>query len=243
MKEITQQFLQQVGVKQLVEMFDLLPGVLFWIKDHKHRFVYANQTFLEHHKLKTVDQVTGLSDYDLTPIHIAQQFIRDDNRILKGDSVSERLEMNVDNSGKAAWYSTSKRPIFVQDTVIGSYGVTRQLDKMAITLSHLEAIKAPINYIKQHYSKQISVEQLAQTAHLSVSALERRFKKHLHQTPKQFLNQYRLEQARKLLVETSVPISDIAASCGFSDHSYFSRQFRLNFGQLPSGFRELQRKS
>ena len=240
MKEVTQQFLQRAGVKQLVQMFDLLPGVLFWVKDAEHKFVYANHSFLEHHKLKTAEQVVGLSDYDLTPSHIAQQFVRDDEQILLGSSVSERLEMNVDNSGKTAWYSTSKRPIYNKNTIIGSYGITRQLEKMAVTLSHLEAIKGPIDYIKQHYSQPISIEQLAQTAHLSVSALERRFKKHLHQTPKQFLNQYRLEQARKMLVESNLPISDIAELCGFGDHSYFSKQFRILFNQLPSVFRDSQ---
>lgn len=243
MNENTQQFLQQMGIKQLIEMFDLLPGVLFWIKDKEHRFVHANKAFIEHHKLKSNVQVVGKSDYDLTPAHIAQQFIRDDEKIHTGGSVSERLEMNIDNAGKIAWYSTSKRPVIHKDEIVGSYGITRQLEKMATTLSSLEAIKLPIEYIKNNYADPITVEQLAEEAHLSVSALERRFKKHLHQTPIQFLNQFRLQQARRLLVETNTPIADIADMCGFGDHSYFSKQFRINFAQLPSVFRDTYRNN
>ena len=78
---------------------------------------------------------------------------------------------------------------------------------------------------------------MAAIAYLSVSALERRFKKYLAKTPKQFINEVRLENARKLLVETNIPISQIGEETGFNDHSYFSKQFRLFFGELPSTYR------
>jgi AraC-like DNA-binding protein len=41
-----------------------------------------------------------------------------------------------------------------------------------------------------------------------------------------------------MLIETHLPIADVAYRCGFSEHSYFSRQFRLMFGTLPSQLRE-----
>ncbi|WP_232787865.1 helix-turn-helix domain-containing protein [Paraglaciecola sp. MB-3u-78] len=37
-----------------------------------------------------------------------------------------------------------------------------------------------------------------------------------------------------MLIETRLPITNVAYRCGFSEHSYFSRQFRLMFGTLPS---------
>ncbi|WP_220735645.1 helix-turn-helix transcriptional regulator [Shewanella sp. c952] len=75
------------------------------------------------------------------------------------------------------------------------------------------------------------------TAHLSISALERRFTKHLGQTPKQFINEVRLKNARRLLIETNESIANIAQETGFNDHSYFSRQFQRLFGKSPSQFR------
>ena len=47
----------------------------------------------------------------------------------------------------------------------------------------------------------------------------------------------RLENARKLLIETQLPISQVAYQCGFSEPSYFSKQFRRLFGEIPSQMR------
>jgi len=72
---------------------------------------------------------------------------------------------------------------------------------------------------------------------LSISALERRFKKYLDKTPRRFLVEIRLEQARRMLVEGDTPIANVAFGAGLSDHSYFTQQFRRFFGLLPSEFR------
>jgi transcriptional regulator GlxA family with amidase domain len=102
----------------------------------------------------------------------------------------------------------------------------------------MDALKAPVEYIRENYMRTITLTELAKVTFLSISALERRFKKHLKKTPKQFMNDVRLENARRLLIESNLPIATIASECGFTDHSYFSKQFRLLFGQLPSSFRE-----
>ena len=138
-----------------------------------------------------------------------------------------------------AWFSTSKKAILADDgQILGTYGVTRHLQKTSKALSHVRAIEGPVNYIREHYHRNICIEELAELAHLSVSALERRFKKHLAKTPNQFINEIRLENARKLLVETRLPISQIAYQCGFSEPSYFSKQFRRLFGEIPSQMRD-----
>jgi len=59
----------------------------------------------------------------------------------------------------------------------------------------------------------------------------------LAKTPNQVINEIRLENARKLLVETRLPISQIAYQCGFAEPSYFSKQFRRLFGEIPSQMR------
>ena len=104
-------------------------------------------------------------------------------------------------------------------------------------MSGISEIKAPVDYVRKHYKDEISVDMLADVAHLSISALERRFKRYLSKTPKQFIREFRLEKARQLLVETRLPIADVAYECGFSDHSYFSRHFKMMFHELPSQLR------
>lgn len=230
--------LNKVSVQQVLTMFDMLPDIIFWIKDNQSRIVYANQIFVEHLGYVSLEQVLGKSDADLSPNHIAKQFIADDKKVMLGETVTDRLEMNIDKAGELAWFSTSKRPLFDEHKVIiGSYGFTRHLQKTVKTLSGIDKLKIPVQYIRKNFHKEISIEKLAQVAHLSISALERRFKKYLAKTPKQFIRQIRLENARRLLIETQLPIAQIAYQSGFSDHSYFSKHFKLMFAELPSQFR------
>lgn len=232
-------FINQFGIKQIIAMFDLMPDVIFWVKDEKGCFVYANQFFLEHIGVTSLAQIAGLSDFDFSPDHIAKQFSVDDQKVMKGEVVNNRLEMNHTKSGDIAWFTTSKRPLLnEQGMPIGSYGISRHLEKTSLALSGMDALKEPVAFIRKSYMQNICLEELAEITHLSISALERRFKKFLGKTPKQFINEVRLENARRLLIETSLDIATIANDTGFADHSYFSRQFQKLFKQSPSAFRK-----
>jgi len=232
-------FLNHYTVKQTIEMFDLLPDILFWIKDENCRFVYANKYFLEHLKVNSLNNIIGLSDYDFSAPHLAKQYHIDDQKVMTGQVVNNRLEMNNDHGNEIAWFTTSKRPLLnEQGKTIGSYGISRHLEKTSLALSGMDALKVPVAYIRNNYKESILLTNLASVSYLSISALERRFKKYLGKTPKQFINEVRLENARRLLVETNLPIADIANETGFSDHSYFSQQFKRFFGDLPSELRQ-----
>ena len=160
-------------------------------------------------------------------------------KVLAGESVTDRLEMNMNNSGEVAWFSTSKRPLLAENgEITGSYGITRHLQKTVKSLSGIDELKTPVDFIRHNFHLEITIEQLADVAYLSVSALERRFKKYLAKTPKQFIREIRLEHARRLLIETKLPIAEVAYQSGFADHSYFSRHFKLMFNELPSELRQ-----
>ncbi|MFT5675100.1 MAG: AraC-like DNA-binding protein [Paraglaciecola sp.] len=232
-------FMQQIAEPHLLEMFDLLPDILFWIKDLNSRVMHHNQSYLDHIGGGSSDTVIGKTDMDFLPKHIAKQFIVDDKKVVLGEIVSERLEMNILESGEICWFTTSKRPLFNRKgEIIGSYGCSRHLEKTSIALSGMVALKAPVSFIREHYMDKISMPQLAEVSHLSISALERRFKKFLGKTPQTYITQVRLENAKRLLVETTLPISVVGEEVGFSDPSYFSRKFQQLFEELPSEFRQ-----
>ncbi|GAB5379301.1 MAG: AraC family transcriptional regulator [Aliiglaciecola sp.] len=231
--------LEKLDMTQLISMFDLLPGTLFWIKDQDCRFIHANQLFVEHSGLRCISNILGQTDYAISPPQLARQYMSDDQKVMGGEIVTNRVELNMEPSGEFSWYSTSKRPLFdSHHNIIGSYGFTHSLEQSAQTLSNVEAIKAPVEFVRKNFHQEISVTELAEISFLSVSALERRFKKYLGKTPKQFINEIRLENARRKLIETRLPILEIANQCGFAEHSYFSRQFKSMFGVLPSDLRE-----
>lgn len=237
-------FLSNVSVKQLIGMFELVPDVIFWIKDNDSRVVHANKPYIEHLGLKSLSAVMGKTDYAFSPAYLAKQFITDDKKVMEGQLVTDRLELNTLPDGSVGWFSTSKRPLYGKEgEIIGSYGMTRHLQRSDKLLSGVDIMKGPVDYVRQNYRHEISVEKLAQVAHLSVSALERRFRKYLSKTPKQFINEIRLENARRMLVDSSLTISEVAYRCGFSDHSYFSRQFKLLFDEKPSELRVTLQKS
>ena len=237
------QILTLAGTAQLLQMFDLLSDTLFWIKDINSRMVHVNQALVRHFGVKSASQILGLTDYDFSPRHIAKQFITDDLRVMNGKTVSERLELNYLSNGEYGWFITSKRALYdPQQQVIGTYGSSQLIEQSSEAFTNLQAIKTPVEYIRSNYGQDINIQALAEQVHLSLSALERRFKKYLHKTPKQFLNEVRLENARKLLIETQLPIATIGSECGFADHSYFCRKFSQLFDEVPSTFRKKHRQ-
>ncbi len=237
--EFGKDLLEQAGIQQIIGMFDLLPDLLFWIKDEHSRIVHCNKYYLAHIGASTLSQALGCDDYAFSAPHLARQFIVDDKQVMSGNEVHERLEMNTLRSGEIAWFTTSKRPLLnAQGSVIGSYGTSRHLDKLIAGAQGFNVLKQSTDYIRAHFAENIALDTLASVSNLSISALERRYKKHMSKTPKQFLNEVRLENARRLLVETHLSINQIASDSGFSDHSYFSRKFARLFGEQPSAFRK-----
>lgn len=238
MKQQHNDLLDSIDVQQLINMFELVPDILFWVKDTQSRVIHANKPYFERFGLKSLQAILGKTDYDFSPAYLAKQYITDDQKVMAGELVTDRLEMNSLKNGGIAWFSTSKRPLFSRaGEIIGSYGITRHLERSSKLISEVDIVKGPVDYVREYYGSDISVEKLAEIAHLSVSALERRFRKYLSKTPKQFISEVRLENARRLLVDSSLTISEIAYQCGFTDHSYFSRQFKRLFDELPSELR------
>jgi AraC-like DNA-binding protein len=231
-------FLEGIGMRQIIHMLDLLPDTLFWIKNDNSEIIYTNQALINKLGFKSLSEIVGRSDEYFSPPHLAKQFMTDDKKVMAGELVTNRIELNLSDNGEFAWFSTTKRPLFNNNNVIvGSYGFTYRLERSSPELSTISAIKTPVDFIRKNYHQDISIDELAKLSFLSVSALERRFKKHLSKTPKKILNEIRLENARRMLIETSQPIMEIAYQCGFSEHSYFSKKFKSLFGMLPSQLR------
>ena len=113
----------------------------------------------------------------------------------------------------------------------------RHLNRAEAKTIPFQELSAPINYIRAHFAERISVASLAAACNLSVSALERRFRKHLNKTPHQYITQVRLEHSRRLLSDSDKAIGTIALETGFADHSHFTRAFKRYYGIAPSDTR------
>jgi AraC-like DNA-binding protein len=94
------------------------------------------------------------------------------------------------------------------------------------------------DYVTRHFAERLRISRLARMAKVSISTLSRRFKKTTGVGLETFLQNLRLEEARRLLKTGSLPVSQIAKACGFASSSYFIRLFRKKTGFSPQKFRQ-----
>ena len=227
------------GAEQHFAMLDLIPDTHAWIKNTQGRFVYGNRLFFERFGFRSLQGLLGKCDYDIAPASLAEKYCSDDAQVLRGSVVKDRLELIIGDNQTGDWFLTSKWPIFnLRERIIGSFGISRHLNKTEGTAIPFRELRAPIDYICQHFGSKLSVDSLASACNISVSALERRFKKHLNKTPHQYINEIRLENARQMLLDTDKPIGTIALETGFADHGHFTRAFTRKFGVTPRAARQ-----
>ncbi len=106
----------------------------------------------------------------------------------------------------------------------------------------LIAQKRMIVYIKENYTQDITAQDIARSAQISEALCGRLFKSYLGQTPMQYLNAYRLESSRRILLNTEQKITDIAAQCGFHHISYYGKLFERAYGLSPLVYRKNNRE-
>ncbi|ANY65286.1 AraC family transcriptional regulator [Paenibacillus sp. BIHB 4019] len=107
--------------------------------------------------------------------------------------------------------------------------------------TRIERLKKSILYIQLHYRRQIRIGELAEQIPMSEGQFFRFFKSMTRQTPVEYLNAYRVNQAAELLLHTERKISDIALEVGFDHISYFVKVFRKTLNCTPSDFRKQKR--
>ena len=101
----------------------------------------------------------------------------------------------------------------------------------------LEKIKAVLKYVEEHYSEPISVEDMASLTYYSKSHFLKFFKAQMGKGFTEYLNDYRLTMAERLLKTCDAPVTEIAQQSGFDNLSYFSRIFKRKFGVTPGKMR------
>lgn len=98
-------------------------------------------------------------------------------------------------------------------------------------------LKVVYKFIENNYQRAISIEEIATLTHLSKAAFCRYFKKMTRLTFTEFLNQYRIEQAKRLL-KSDKNVTETCYECGFESLSYFNRIFKKVVGENPIQFKK-----
>lgn len=94
------------------------------------------------------------------------------------------------------------------------------------------------NYILEHLSQKLTIDQMANITHMVPQSFCRWFKKHSGHSFVSFLNLSRIERVCQLLLTSSDSIQDIAFNCGFETLSHFNRTFKTLKGCNPRTYRD-----
>ena len=97
-------------------------------------------------------------------------------------------------------------------------------------------IQAALRYIDSQYRTAV-LSRIAEDFNLSLSAVSRMIKKNTGFTFVELLMRKRFQKALMFLVETELPVEQIAANIGYENLSYFYRQFKAHYGVTPSRYR------
>lgn len=98
-------------------------------------------------------------------------------------------------------------------------------------------------YIENHFKEDLTLDDLANVAHVSKYYLAHAFSKEYGTSPINYLLSCRIQESLYLLTETSLTLSDISRMLGFSSPSYFSQSFRRMQGISPMQYRMQNRQN
>ncbi|MFK7934005.1 MAG: helix-turn-helix domain-containing protein [Saprospiraceae bacterium] len=187
---------------------------------------FLGETFFQIPEMKVVAQLferakSGISFYGATKVEIGQRLeqlpnlnpfrrLMDFIEILRDLALSEEYELL---NAEGYTFEIQQQDNSRADTIYG--------------------------YVRQHFQRAIALQEIADKVNMTVPSFCRFFKKlSAGKTFTQFVNEYRIIHACKLLVEETSSITEICFDCGFNNFSHFSRSFRQVTGKSPSEYRK-----
>ena len=177
----------------------------------------------------------GKTDYDFTPNFLADAYLKDDQSVIKsGNPIRNKVELVPLSDGSLDWLSTCKIPLKdISGNIVGLAGTTRVIRDDESVYSRNPQMQGIINFIRQSYSKKISITDSAKAAKISVSKQERLFKNIFGISPLMYLRRTRLNAACRMLRSSQQSIHDVAVACGFNDQTNMTRAFRQELKITP----------
>ncbi|WP_235990726.1 AraC family transcriptional regulator [Bremerella alba] len=240
-KKIQTDFFQRMGGdQQLRHLFELMPGTFFFMKDEQSRMICASRAILKRLGVNSEAEVIGRTDYDFFPPSIADNFVRDDRKVMEtGRAMANHVEIWYSEQRILDWFVTNKLPVLDKSgQPIGVMGTVHSYEGKKQELLPFSRVSTAIEYIRQHFRRTISIDELAELAGLSPRQLQRSFRETMGTGIHDFILKTRVESACHILQTTEMPIAEVAKQHGFCDQSAFTKTFRRIAGVTPARFRK-----
>ena len=178
----------------------------------------SHKTCLEKH----IEIVPSLREHDPLLHHIALVL----QSTIEGEGINERFYVESLVDALAAHFLRRYR---------SSPRSSREATTGGLSPYKLQRTTA---YIKDHLEQELSLATLAAVGEMSPAHFARLFKQATGLTPHQYVIARRMEQAKRLLIETNLSLSEIGLQVGCADQSHFTALFRLHVSLTPKAYRD-----
>lgn len=158
----------------------------------------------------------------------------------KLDTLSEVLALQESEHGNEI--QTVELLLKLWRMIYEAVDITEAVPETRSSVRTQAQLQIMMQYIHKHYMEQITLEDIARTVMLSKSSVLKLFQKNLRTSPVNYLIDYRLKRAARLLATTENSILSIAGDTGFENAGYFCRKFKERFGLTPGGYRKSTEK-
>jgi len=240
-KTLQAQFFSSLGdANQILRLFDFLPNVFFYLKDTQGRFTAMNSPLVHLRGANHERELLGKTDLEIHPAFWGRKYQQEDRKVIEsGREIQNQVWLVPIRDGKLASFVSSKIPLRTHEgEMIGIAGVMYPLAQPLNDTVSPDPLQVATDYINQHYSEPIEIQQVAQKASLSTSQLNRRFRAKYQMSPSQYLQRVRVHHASQALLATDTQIGIIALNNGFYDQAHLTRLFRRWMGLTPFEFRK-----
>ncbi|WP_019637499.1 response regulator transcription factor [Paenibacillus fonticola] len=148
------------------------------------------------------------------------------------DTLMKKLQQAYGSLGDIADYVTMKN--YVLHLSVQAAVCLRQLrqENEGNTIFHV------IQYVDREFRGKLQLKELARQFHMNATYLGQLFKKNTGKSFNTYLNDRRIEEAKRLLKRTQTKISDIAVQVGYPNTDYFIHKFKQSTGVLPSAYKQ-----
>ncbi|MBR3508337.1 MAG: helix-turn-helix transcriptional regulator [Lachnospiraceae bacterium] len=216
----------------------ILPGQLHSIKQlEKDRMEYENIIFDPHMLISQKSDTTN--EYFFKPLlagKIAIPSVINLDNSNYGEIITPIDACDSINATKPAGYQLYIKSMLFQFFYILD-SKCRDFEAKAGNRSNLEKMKTVLKYVENNYADKITIAEIAKLVNFSESHFMRYFKETIGTSFIDYLKDYRLTMAARLLKSSDSQILNIAIDVGFDNLSYFNRSFKAKYGVTPRQYR------
>lgn len=248
-----------------MEKYQITKECICFINSGELHNIICTKAPYEEHAIVFLPELFGFRKTGLSDLHIVDPFVENKikfpriltaeqkafhfirEELLQAESTLKNQEIQLENmKEKDALMETAKdsvNQLLMKASVLKILAYLEAEHLLSVNEdkidSRIDIIKNVILYIEENYQEKIYLQDLAGIANMNEQYFCRFFKNIIGKTCVEYMNEYRIKQARKLLERTSLSVTEVSMECGFNNIGNFLREFKKTTGSTPLKYKNL----